>query len=1335
LLSTRKRLRLSNCYVCVKYFDIFRCNYKFYQMRKYLYNLLFLYLILFGVGWGEVIGQSIYAPEGLNMPGTWTLDSFTNPPSNLAIASSTQVADGRVLLIETGTRRWQTIFSVASSGADFQAGTYDWLFTSGSSNNAFNNTWRRANQAVQFNTVQDYFYNAGSGDTQITLTNDRWYIMNWRDVGYANTTAIFMEISGGPVQITNVSQSPVAANVAPGQDLTVTVTTNNEPASDEKLFVIYTTDAFESRSAVPLNFTGTTGTATIPGQTGGTNVTYYVMSTSEGVSLLTSGQDGVYYDMRAIRIANNDGSNFSYIVNTSWETATGATVWSSESSWASGEVPIGGQTVTIAHDLNLDTDIIASSIIVNSGKTLTINSGQTLTMTGGIGGGGALVVNGTLQINAGGSSSIAPTYNAGSALIYNTGGQYGQGAEWPSSNGPVNVIISNNGTNLDLTGNRSISGTLTINDGTEFDLNSHTLTLSGSATLTNNGTFTASTGTVFFDGAAAITNPVSFNNATLNAANINLNASTVNGTLTLNSNGSLANSSSVGYGDSGVLSYQGGTRNATALEWPTSSGPNSILIGNNTSLTLPFSRSSAGITIANGSGLTVDNAQTLTMTGGIGGAGALAVNGTLQINPGGFTEVTPAYGAEATLTYNTGGPYTSASEWPTGTGSKPHDININNSSVNFGAADQPRYLSGDLTISGQGTLTLSSAVGGDLHIAGNWSNLGTFYPNNRAVFFDGSSPQTIENNQDAGIAIPYLFIHNDVTALSNLTVDEFLEFNVDNTFTLNGSLTYRDNATLKLTGSSDYTTSSTFWPASGGPSNLEIAHSGIITLHEARSLTGELGLEAGSTLLLNAGVTLEMNNLDNNGTITLRSSSNDYAGIIPVSVQTNGTINYHRHTNAIGSGTTGGNDLVSPPLGGMSFDDFVMLNEALAHSDFTVFAYAPFDNQQGIYTNYTTDNGETVLQPGKGYRAATITTLPLGGDRALTYTGTAATGNVDVRLTSYSGTYGSWNAIGNPYPSYISISDLLNQDNMSQLSENAQAIYGYDGAASDGWDVINLSNAGSRLMAPGQGFFVSVDLPDNGVSFMFTPAMRRAGSGDDFIQGRNTQPVFVKLKASSATQSYSTSVYFNNAGSLGLDPGYDAQTWGGQNSGFILYSHLLADNQGVPMALQTLPETALNNSAVPLGINSGAGVQLRFSIAEIALPEGTMVYLEDRATGTFTLLNTSDYVVTPTAAVSGTGRFYLHFSADATLGVDNALGTDIDVYAPYKAGYIAVSGNVAPGARLQVFDMLGRTLLNTVLTPMAGTQHINVSQLPAAPVIVKLNTPVGTRTIKLMLSH
>ena len=42
-----------------------------------------------------------------------------------------------------------------------------------------------------------------------------------------------------------------------------------------------------------------------------------------------------------------------------------------------------------------------------------------------------------------------------------------------------------------------------------------------------------------------------------------------------------------------------------------------------------------------------------------------------------------------------------------------------------------------------GTLTLSSAGGGDLRVGGNWQNEGTFNNNGRTVTFNGTSSQTI----------------------------------------------------------------------------------------------------------------------------------------------------------------------------------------------------------------------------------------------------------------------------------------------------------------------------------------------------------------------------------------------------------------------------------------------------------------------------------------------------------------------------------------------------------------------------------------------------------------
>jgi hypothetical protein len=249
---------------------------------------------------GNASGQ-IFAPEGLNMPGTW--NGFTNPPTNnLALASSTQVTDGRVTLITTGTRRYQTVFSVAESGADIEGGTYTWLFTSGASETPFANKWAGVN--VSINTEQTYSFNTGA-DNSITVTNGKWYAMNWRDSGYANTSAIFIETSAEPATISSVSQSPLAASVPETHTVTVTVITNVTPAVDEYFYIWYKIGSVNSLATI--TFDGTTGTAEIPGQNENTKVDYRVISSS---ITLESGQIEDYYWMRSIRFSNE----FTYTV-------------------------------------------------------------------------------------------------------------------------------------------------------------------------------------------------------------------------------------------------------------------------------------------------------------------------------------------------------------------------------------------------------------------------------------------------------------------------------------------------------------------------------------------------------------------------------------------------------------------------------------------------------------------------------------------------------------------------------------------------------------------------------------------------------------------------------------------------------------------------------------------------------------------------------------------------------------------------------------------------------------------------------------------------------------
>ena len=72
-----------------------------------------------------------------------------------------------------GSPVWQTTIHAASSGGDFNGGSYDFIFTSGAGNgNPWGNVWKDVN--VVNNTIQTYNYQ-GSNNNNITLVNGNYY--------------------------------------------------------------------------------------------------------------------------------------------------------------------------------------------------------------------------------------------------------------------------------------------------------------------------------------------------------------------------------------------------------------------------------------------------------------------------------------------------------------------------------------------------------------------------------------------------------------------------------------------------------------------------------------------------------------------------------------------------------------------------------------------------------------------------------------------------------------------------------------------------------------------------------------------------------------------------------------------------------------------------------------------------------------------------------------------------------------------------------------------------------------------------------------------------------
>jgi hypothetical protein len=270
------------------------------------------------------------------------------------------------------------------------------------------------------------------------------------------------------------------------------------------------------------------------------------------------------------------------------------------------------------------------------------------------------------------------------------------------------------------------------------------------------------------------------------------------------------------------------------------------------------------------------------------------VNGTLEINSGGYvTSYGPNYGSGSLLKYNTGNAYGRNVEWYSDNSSGvgiPYNVLISsNTTLDIGANNNSSFeswISNDLTLDGtlslaetdqlaplnvsrnvifnNGTLILSTTAGGDIKVGGNWSGTGTFTPNSRAVFFNGTGNQTISRNEN----FPYLFVNKSSGTLT-----------FAGAITLNNKLTY-SNGTIALGvgGSID---------ASGASAEVEFANSSVYTLPTGMftgnvnklTLNGNGGVNLSENLTVTGNLTLTNGDLNiGANTLTLGSSSSVTSG-------------------------------------------------------------------------------------------------------------------------------------------------------------------------------------------------------------------------------------------------------------------------------------------------------------------------------------------------------------------------------------------------------------------------------------------------------------------------
>jgi hypothetical protein len=321
----------------------------------------------------------IYAPEGLNMPGSWDTagTQWRNPPSIPAFAGI--VRPYGLLLRDTtlATRRYRTVINVQSSGGTVAGGSYKWLYTSpfhwgNPDSTAWGNKWKAG--AITVNTVQNYAY-SGVGtfppdSNVVTLVNGNWYTFNWRDNGYAATSGAVLSTAGQPVTIPSVTQTPLPGSVNDFDTVHVSATLSGAPPADQYFIIRYTTDNWVTSSIEPMTVVGTTASGRILPRTGGTTVKYYVFSSP---SQFPSGD----YDLRTLTHNNNNKLYYAYSVIASQYTITVA-------AGANGSIAPPGPTVIVLPGANItftmtpDPTYYVDSVIVDGAP---VDSSTTYTFT------------------------------------------------------------------------------------------------------------------------------------------------------------------------------------------------------------------------------------------------------------------------------------------------------------------------------------------------------------------------------------------------------------------------------------------------------------------------------------------------------------------------------------------------------------------------------------------------------------------------------------------------------------------------------------------------------------------------------------------------------------------------------------------------------------------------------------------------------------------------------------------------------------------------------------------------------------------------------------------
>lgn len=486
------------------------------------------------------------------------------------------------------------------------------------------------------------------------------------------------------------------------------------------------------------------------------------------------------------------------------------------------------------------------------------------------------------------------------------------------------------------------------------------------------------------------------------------------------------------------------------------------------------------------------------------------------------------------------------------------------------------------------------------------------------------------------------------------------------------------------------------------------------------AVANNITIDASSSLTINTGGSLTMDgDLTQNGIFTINSDATSNGSLIVKGTHAGvGTVDYARYLSTSGDALKGWH-LISSPVNGKNIDEFF----GSLVTNGTKRGVAPYINTNGDtfkWAYYTTADTPGFFTEGKGY------TMKKSTAGTLTFNGFLNTNNAGIPI-EVKATGDQFNAIGNPYTSYINSGLFLDNVAAGRLTEKTIWLWDEAGNAGAG-EYITTNSATAYKVAPGQGFFVKALATGN---VTFSEAIQTHVGGDTFL--REESKPEIKLSLTDGTNVKAAEVFYIEDKTTGFDDGYDSSMFGGVANPFAVYTQLVTDNQGKNLAIQTLPDINYENMVVPIGVNAESGKEIVFSLEASNFSSDMKIYLEDRSTNTFTRLEeaNSTYTVTLTESLNGIGRFYLH-TTESALSVDNGVTlANISIY-KLNNSTVKITGLQQGKASIKLFNILGKQVLHNSFTTN-GTKEISLPKLAIGVYVVKLTTENGKLNKKIII--